>query len=66
MEKEIKDYNELRDSIALINDGTLRMCNAKKVDEVIEAFLQTKDLIVAVFKYNTLRVGEEKSANNPK
>lgn len=55
-QKTINNYDELRDSVALINNGVLEMCNAKTTDDVVKAFLPLSDLLSAVFRYNVLRV----------
>lgn len=55
-QKTIHNYDELRDSVALINNGVLEMCNAKTTDDVVNAFLPLSDLLAAVFRYNVLRV----------
>ena len=60
-EKKVTNYNELRDAVALINEGVLNMCNASTTEEVLEAFTPAKDLLVAVFKYNVIRVSPHSS-----
>ena len=51
MAKEINNVTELKEATVLVNANTLKMCNAKTVDEVIEAFNEATGNLVAVFRY---------------
>lgn len=61
--KEIENYDELRVAVALLNEQVLGMCNAPTTDEVIKAFMPTKDLLMAIFRYNVTRVDPTKNTS---
>ena len=57
---EIKTNEDMRGAITLLTNSAIGMCNAKDVEEVIKEFISSKDILVALYQYNTGRV----SSNN--
>lgn len=51
----ITSVDDVRNSVNLLHAAVLRMCNTTSQTEVNELFVQSKDLLINLFKYNTER-----------
>ena len=52
---EIKNNNDMRAAVTLINDNMLKMCNSNNIDDIVKYFSDTKDMLVELFRYNASR-----------
>ena len=57
---EVKTTEDMRGVVTLLTNSVIDMCNAKTTDEVINTFITSKDLLVALYQYNTKRTGDNK------
>lgn len=58
MEPTINNVNDVRSAVALLSARVNNMCNAATTEEVAIEFSEAKDLLVAIFKFNVLRVSK--------
>ena len=56
MEKKINTPEEMRIVAVVLNSNINQMCNATNIEEVSKAFVEAKDNLVALFKFNVERV----------
>lgn len=54
--KPIENVNELREAVVLLNANANAMCNAKDTEEIIKYFIESKDLLVNIYKYNVEKI----------
>ena len=55
METKIKNQDELRATVVLLNANINNMCNATNTESVSKEFVEAKDRLVALFKFNVER-----------
>ena len=54
----IQNMNELRSAVVKLTANVNNMCNTTTTEDVIDAFIAAKDLLVAVYKFNVERVNK--------
>lgn len=54
----IKDRTELNSAVALQTNHVYNICNAKTQDEVNKSFMEAKDLLIAIYKFNTEKLSK--------
>lgn len=50
--KPIENADELRAAVVLLTANANAMCNAKDTEEIVKYFIEAKDLLVNIYKYN--------------
>ena len=58
METTIENMNDVRAVVATLTSEIHKMCNATTTEDVSNSFIISKDLLIALFKFNVERVGE--------
>ena len=53
----ITSNNEARSAAAILSAKINCMCNTNKLEEILDAFCKSKDLLINIYKYNVDRVG---------
>lgn len=53
--KPIENTNELREAVVLLTASANAMCNAKDTEEIVKHFIEAKDTLVNIYKYNVER-----------
>ena len=52
----MNNSQELRSNVVLLNTTVNTMCNVNSIEEVNDAMLKAKDLLVEIYKLNAARV----------
>ena len=47
---------ELRTAVTLLTANVNNMCNTTDINDVIDAFCESKDLLIDIYKYNVTRL----------
>lgn len=47
----IENNNDLRTAATLITCNVNKMCNSTDIDTIVNAFIEAKDQLIAVYKY---------------
>lgn len=55
METVINNQNEMRTEVVLLNANINNMCNATNIEDISKEFVEAKDRLVALFKFNVER-----------
>ena len=55
MEVKVNNQNDMRAMVVLLNSNINNMCNATNTDDVSKEFVEAKDRLVALFKFNVER-----------
>ena len=55
METKINNMSEVRGTIARITHHLNNMCNTNETEDVSANFIEAKDLLIALFKFNVER-----------
>lgn len=55
METVINNLNEMRTEVVLLNANINNMCNATNIEDISKQFVEAKDRLVALFKFNVER-----------
>ena len=50
------NLEEARSAVTKLNAFTVAMCNAKTIEEITHLFVESKDLLIDVYKYNVERL----------
>lgn len=50
------NLEEARSAVTKLNAFTIGMCNAKTIEEVSKLFVDSKDLLIELYKYNVERL----------
>jgi hypothetical protein len=53
--KPIESEKELREAVVLLTASANAMCNAKDTEEIVKHFIEAKDTLVNIYKYNVER-----------
>ena len=54
----IQNMNDLRSAVVKLTANVNNMCNTNTTEDVVDAFIAAKDLLVAVYKFNVERVNK--------
>ena len=49
---EINTREELNSAVAQLHAYSIQMCNDTNIEDVTKNFVTTKDLLIAIYKYN--------------
>lgn len=52
---KIEDMNDVRAAVAMLTSKVNEMCNSKTTEEVSEACVEAKNLLIELFKFNVNR-----------
>ena len=55
MELKMNNQNDMRSMVVLLNANINNMCNATNTEDVSKEFIEAKDRLVALFKFNVER-----------
>ena len=47
----IENLNDLRTAATLVTANVNKMCNSTDIDTIVNAFIEAKDQLIAVYKY---------------
>ena len=53
--KPIESEKELREAVVLLTASANAMCNSKDTEEIVKHFIEAKDTLVNIYKYNVER-----------
>lgn len=56
MQNNELDMNNIRGCVSLLQANVNAMCNAKTTEEIIDAFVNSKDLLIAIYRFNIGRL----------
>ena len=59
--KTIITRQDLNAAVANLYAHTLNMCNEKTLDDVLKNFVEAKDYLIAIYKYNVDKYSSEEN-----
>ena len=54
--EQIQNANELRTAVTLLTANVNKMCNTNDINEVINTFCESKNLLINIYKHNVVRL----------